>query len=57
MTVYRLSQDFEPLFEALDLLVLISQQHQEVVLLLLGLLHLCLQLCLLCLQDGHCAGG
>lgn len=54
---YRLPQIFELLFQAEDLLVLVRQQHQQVVLFLLGLLHFCLQLCLLRLQDGDCAGG
>lgn len=55
--VYRLSQVFELLFEGMNLLVLVGQQHQQVILLLLGLLHLRLQLRLLRLQDGHRAGG
>lgn len=54
---YRLSQVFEPLPQAEDLLVLVRQEHQQVVLLLLGLLHLGLQLRLLRLQDGDRAGG
>lgn len=54
---YRLSQAFESLSEAVDLLILVCQQHQQVILLLLGLLDLSLQLCLLCLQDGHRACG
>lgn len=57
MEVYRLSQVFELLFEGVNLLVLVGQQHQQVVLLLLGLLHFRLQLRLLRLQDGHRAGG
>lgn len=57
MMLYRLSQVFELLFEGVDLLVLVGQQHQQVVLLLLGLLHLRLQLGLFRLQDGHRAGG
>lgn len=54
---YRFSQIFEPLFQAKDLLVLVGQQYQQVVLLLLGLLHRRLQLRLLRLQDGDRAGG
>ena len=55
LCVYRLSQVFEFLFEGVDLLVLICQQHQQVILLLLGLLDLSLQFGLLRLQDGHSA--
>lgn len=54
---YRLSQVSETLLEVEDLLVLVGQQHEEVVLLLLGLLHLLLQLGLLRLLDGHRALG
>ena len=54
---YRLPQILELLLEAVDLLVLVGQQHEQVVLLLLGLLQLPLQLGLLRLQDGHRAGG
>lgn len=54
---YRFSQIFEPPFQVKDLLVLVGQQYQQVVLLLLGLLHCRLQLCVLRLQDGDRAGG
>lgn len=39
--------------EGRQLLVLVSEQHQQVILLLLGLSHLLLQFALLILKDGH----
>lgn len=56
-TVYRLSEVFESLLQVLYLLVLVSQEHEKVVLLLLGLQQVRFELGHLRLQDGRRAGG